>query len=73
MGWSAAKIQRALEDSAEALQQTDVRFASPPGIRADVVAFIGNIADAAGEATLIIHQYRGTFAEETVQLAGTVK
>ena len=68
MGWSDAKIQRALGDSAEARSHSRH---GPPGIREDVAAFLGDLAERSGELRLIVHHYHGLFSEETVPSAGS--
>lgn len=65
MGWSSAKIERALAESARPRQHDD-------GLRADVAALIAGIAEAAGEVRLIVHTYRGSFAEERVRVGDHV-
>jgi hypothetical protein len=60
LGWSEAKIRRALSDAER--ERTEER----DGIRDDVTAYIAELAAAAGELKLIVHEYRGLFAEEHV-------
>jgi hypothetical protein len=62
MGWSEAKIARALAASGEAQAQSE----REPGLSADVAKLVANIATTAGEVRLIVHDYRGSFAEERV-------
>jgi hypothetical protein len=68
MGWSAAKITRALAASDDAHAQSGRRIA---GLRDDVVAIVANLAATAGEVRLLVHHYHGMFAEERVVPRGT--
>ena len=65
MGWSQAKIARALG----AAVQTQSDHTS--GIRKDVAELIANLAETTGEVRLFVHHYHGSFAEERVVSKGT--
>lgn len=56
MGWSSAKIERALAESRD----------DDSGLREDVAALVAEIAEAAGEVRLVVHTYHGSFVEENV-------
>ena len=62
LGWSEAKVQRALTAATEAHS----RNTRPPGFRIDVSEYIADLADVVLELKLIVHDYRGLFSEEQV-------
>lgn len=62
LGWSEAKVQRALTAATEAR----ARNTRPPGLRVDVSEYIADLADVVLEVRLIVHDYRGPFSEEHV-------
>lgn len=60
LGWSESKIARALADAErDRPKQRD-------GVRDDVAAFIAGLAEEAGEVKLIVHDFRGLFADEEI-------
>jgi hypothetical protein len=67
LGWSRAKIERALAASEEAHSETT----RPSGIRQDVAKAIADIARSVGEIRLLVHQYPGLFAEEKIVVQST--
>lgn len=69
LGWSEAKIARALEASAAAREQN--RRATEAGLREDIASFLADLANDAGEVRVIVHHYHGSFAEERVTAAGS--
>lgn len=54
MGWSAARIERALEQRAKSRGA-----ASSPGLRIDVQRFLGQLAEVAGQVAVVAHWYGG--------------
>lgn len=67
LGWSEAKIARALGASEESSRLRQ----HPRGLRQDVVELVSGLAATAGEVRLIVHHYHGSFAEERVEPRGT--
>lgn len=67
LGWSEAKIARALAASAEASSHRHPRT----GLREDVVELVSGLVQAAGEVRLLVHHYHGKFARERVGSQGT--
>jgi hypothetical protein len=70
-GWSKEKIDRALASSAEALEHNQHR--SEEGLRSDVAAYLAELAERAGPVKVIVHSFRGSFAEEPVAAARRVE
>ncbi|HEY0142093.1 MAG TPA: hypothetical protein VGF48_14430 [Thermoanaerobaculia bacterium] len=64
MGWSRAKIDRALAD-AERPQP------ARSGVTESVASTITDLAESCGEVRMIVHVYRGSFAEERVRVHET--
>jgi len=67
LGWAEEKIARALLASNDALTKNQHDDGS--GIRADVAEYVIRLVETAGEVRLLVHDYRGTFAEEVVTTA----
>jgi hypothetical protein len=67
MGWSKAKIDRAVAAMEEAAQSHTVMS----GLRDAAAKLVADLAEWTGEVRLIVHEYRGSFAEERVQPRGT--
>lgn len=67
MGWSRAKIERALADSAGSGEQAR----GHGGLREDIALLVAGFAERYGEVRLLIHAYRGSFIEERVTTLGT--
>ena len=59
MGWSAARIERALEQRAESREA-----ASSPGLRTDVQRFLGQLAEGVGQVAVVVHWYGGEDVQE---------
>lgn len=70
LGWSEEKIARALASSNDALEQN--HHDDGPGLGADVAGYVASLAESFGEVQLIVHEYRGSFAEEVVVPVRTV-
>jgi hypothetical protein len=64
LGWSAAKIDRALADSVEA--RAHAEETKRAGLREDVAIYVADLADRAGEVRLVVHFYHGSFSDEQV-------
>jgi hypothetical protein len=65
LGWSEAKIARALADSAS------THSPGARGLRQDVRELVAGLAAIAGEVRLLVHVYRGSFGDERVESQGT--
>lgn len=62
LGWSPAKIERALVASGQSRSETPRRS----GIRHDIATLIGQIARMASEVRLLVHAHHGAFREEII-------
>jgi hypothetical protein len=67
LGWSKAKVARALRTAEEAHSQSRHHT----GIRHDVAEIIASLVETTGEVRLFVHHYHGSFAEQRVVSRGT--
>lgn len=63
-GWSQARIERALAAAEQAAALPD------RGVKENAAALIADLAERFGEVRLLVHEYRGSFAEERVRAHG---
>jgi hypothetical protein len=65
LGWSEAKIERAIEQAAASASKSN-----PPnsGIRADVIKRLGTLCHAAGSVAILVHFYNGDVESERLTL-----